>query len=85
MSNNVIAFRGKNTRDSQRSISSTGRPYSVRGEKNMHTLLFRTRESILESDEHDLVRDVCFDIGRAQGKLKETPSAHREPARIHGR
>jgi len=36
----------------------------------MHTLLFRSRESILQSDEPDLVRDVCFDIDRAQGKLK---------------
>jgi hypothetical protein len=36
----------------------------------MHTLLFRSRESILQSDEPDLVRDVCFDIDRAQGKLE---------------
>jgi hypothetical protein len=36
----------------------------------MQTLLFRSRESILESDEPDLVRDVCLDIDRAQGKLE---------------
>jgi hypothetical protein len=36
----------------------------------MHTLLFRSRESILQSDEPDLVRDVCFDIDRARGKLE---------------
>jgi hypothetical protein len=46
------------------------RPYRVRSEKNMQTLLFRSRESILESDEPDLVRDVCLDIDRAQGKLE---------------
>jgi hypothetical protein len=70
MSDNVIAFRGNKTSDTQRSISSTGRPYRVRGEKNKHTLLFRSRETILQSDEADLVRDVCFDIDRAQGKLE---------------
>jgi hypothetical protein len=70
MSDNVIAFRGNRTSDSQRSISSTGRPYRVRGEKNMHALLFRSRESILQSEELDLVRDVCFNIDRAQGKLE---------------
>src|ERR1700684_906894 len=70
MSDNVITFRGNKTSDSQRLISSAGRPYRVRGEKNMHTLLFRSRESILQSDEPDLVRDVCFDIDRAQGKLE---------------
>ena len=42
----------------------------IRNGRNMHTLLFRSRESILQSDEPDLVRDVCFDIDRAQGKLK---------------
>ena len=38
--------------------------------KNMQALLFRSRESILQSDEPDLVRDVCFDIDGAQGKLE---------------
>jgi hypothetical protein len=38
--------------------------------QNMHTLLFRSRELILQSDEADLVRDVCLDIDRAEGKLK---------------
>ena len=32
--------------------------------------MFRSRELILESDEADLVRDVCLDIDRAEGKLK---------------
>jgi hypothetical protein len=70
MSDNVLAFPGNKTSDHPRSISSSGRPYRVRGEKNMHTLLFRSRESILQSDEPDLVRDVCFDIDRARGKLE---------------
>jgi|SRR5450631_1684426 hypothetical protein len=70
MSDNVLAFPGNKTSDRSRSISSSGRPYRVRGEKNMHTLLFRSRESILQSDEPDLVRDVCFDIDRARGKLE---------------
>jgi hypothetical protein len=70
MSDNVFAFPGNKTSDRPRSISSSGRPYRVRGEKNKHTLLFRSRESILQSDEPDLVRDVCFDIDRAKGKLE---------------
>jgi hypothetical protein len=69
MSDNVLAFPGNKT-SAPRSISSSGRPYRVRGEKKMHTLLFRSRESILQSAEPDLVRGVCFDIDRAQGKLE---------------
>jgi hypothetical protein len=37
---------------------------------NMRTCLFRSYDVILKSDEADLVRDVCIDIGRAQTKLK---------------
>ena len=36
----------------------------------MHTFLFRSRVLILESDEADLVRDVCLNVDRAQTKLK---------------
>ena len=36
----------------------------------MHTLLFRSYDLIVQSDEADLVRDVCFDIDKAQTKLK---------------
>jgi len=41
----------------------------VRNEPNMHTFLFRSYDLIVESDETDLVRDVCFDIDKAQTKL----------------
>ena len=37
----------------------------------MHTFLFRSRELILESDEADLVQDVCLNIDRAQTKLRQ--------------
>jgi hypothetical protein len=37
---------------------------------NMHTFLFRSRDLILESDEADLVRDVCLNVHRAETKLK---------------
>jgi hypothetical protein len=37
---------------------------------NMHTFLFRSYDLIVQSDEADLVRDVCFDIDKAQTKLK---------------
>ncbi len=36
----------------------------------MQRLLFRSSHLIVESDEADLVRDVCFGIDRAQTKLK---------------
>jgi|SRR5882724_5107611 len=42
----------------------------VRNDRTWHTFLFRSRDLILESDEADLVRDVCFDIDKAQTKLK---------------
>jgi hypothetical protein len=70
MSDNVFAFPGNKPSDRAPSISATGRPYRVSGEKNRFTLLYRSRESILQSDERDLFRDVCFDIDRAQGKLE---------------
>jgi hypothetical protein len=39
-------------------------------EPNMHTFLFRRIDLIVESDDADLVRDVCFNIDRAQTKLE---------------
>ncbi len=48
---------------------ATGRPYR-RSERNMHTFVFRSYDLIVESDESHLVRDVCFDIDKAQTKLK---------------
>ena len=38
---------------------------------NMHTFLFRSYDLILESDEADLIRDVCLDIHKAEVKLKK--------------
>ncbi len=48
--------------------SRHGRPYR-RGGRNMHTFVFRSYDLIVESDELDLLRDVCFDIDKAQTKL----------------
>jgi hypothetical protein len=45
------------------------RPDSQPG-PNLQRLLFRSSDLIVESDEADLVRDVCVDIDRAQTKLK---------------
>jgi hypothetical protein len=36
---------------------------------NIRTLCFRSREALLESDEADLVRDVCRDLHKAEVKL----------------
>src|SRR5438552_15535431 len=45
-----------------------GRPCR-RGGRNMHSFVFRSYNLILQSDESDLMRDVCFDIDKAQTKL----------------
>jgi hypothetical protein len=37
---------------------------------NLQRLLFRSSHLIVESDEADLVRDVCFAVDRAQTKLE---------------
>jgi hypothetical protein len=39
--------------------------------QNMHTFLFRSYDLIVESDEADLIRDVCLDIHKAEVKLKK--------------
>jgi hypothetical protein len=54
---------------------NTGRRRSlqrVRGENepNMHTFVFRSYRLIVEAEEADLIRDVCFDVDKAQTKLK---------------
>lgn len=36
------------------------------GGPNIHTFVFRSYDLIVESDEADLVRDVCLDIDKAQ-------------------
>jgi len=41
------------------------------GGVNMHTFLFRSYDLIVESDEADLIRDVCLDIHKAEVKLKK--------------
>jgi hypothetical protein len=54
---------------------SRPRPYKYKylggdGNPNMRTLAFRSYEHIVEADEAELVRDVCFDMDRAQSKLR---------------
>jgi hypothetical protein len=70
MSDNVITFPEPAGRfPKRRTIPVTSEP-DVRNRSNMHTFLFRSYDLIVESDEADLVRDVCFDIDKAQTKLK---------------
>ena len=38
---------------------------------NMHTFLFRSYDLIVESDEAELVRDVCRDTHKAEVKLRK--------------
>jgi hypothetical protein len=69
MTADVISFRGNKTKDPQKRQTLWGRPY-VRREKTMHTLVFRSREAILEADEAQLFEDVCYDLDKAQRKLE---------------
>jgi hypothetical protein len=50
---------------------------------NMHTLLFRSYDLIVESDDADLARDVAFDVDKAatkQRKVRERLQGVREQA-----
>jgi hypothetical protein len=61
---NVVTFPGSSTnRAAKRRLAPAAR-------KTMQTFVFRSYDLIVESDEADLVRDVCFDIDKAQTKLK---------------
>jgi hypothetical protein len=85
MSNNVITFPEKDSLFPKRGRAVTladgleeEKPKKVdwrsrkrvRNERTMHTFLFRSYNLIAESDEADLVRDVCFNMDRAQSRLR---------------
>ena len=78
MSDNVFKFpsaslkRGKAVEvasDPDEAERWRSRPYTRRG-RNMHTFLFRSYRLIVESGEADLVRDVAYDVDKAQTKLR---------------
>jgi hypothetical protein len=62
---NIIDFPAAADRPKRRNSQRGRRPYS-----RMRTFVFRSYDSIVESDEADLIRDVCFDMDRAQSKLR---------------
>jgi hypothetical protein len=64
MPDNVIAFPEPARRFPKRRSRE-----NVLNGPNMQTLLFRSYDLIVQSDEADLVRDVGFNIDRAQTKL----------------
>jgi hypothetical protein len=66
MSNNVITFPEPAGLFPKRRSRE-----NVRNGSNMHTFLFRSYDLIMESDEADLIRDVCLDIHKAEVKLKK--------------
>jgi hypothetical protein len=76
MTDNIVKFRGRSaeprtyTSIGEEGEASLGRT-RVRNERTMHTFLFRSYHTIVESDEADLVRDVCFGVDKAQTKLKD--------------
>jgi hypothetical protein len=63
----VIEFPNASNRRRQR---WTGSGWRAQNGKSMQTFLFRSYDLIVESDEADLVRDVCFNVDMAQTKLK---------------
>jgi hypothetical protein len=63
---NIVTFPDPVTK--RRRTPSGGRASSIEP-KNMHTFLFRSSRLIVESDEADLIRDVCLGLDRAQTKL----------------
>jgi DNA-binding transcriptional MerR regulator len=70
----LSAFKGSHTLKSSEDVEQIARrgacrPYG-RSERNMHTFVFRGYNLIAQSDEADLVRDVCLDVDKAQTKLK---------------
>jgi hypothetical protein len=67
MSDNVITF------PEQTGLFPKRKPFVATAEPeekgpNLQRLLFRSSSLIVESNEADLVRDVCIDIDRAQTK-----------------
>jgi hypothetical protein len=83
MSDNVFSFPGNKTSGHRPpSISSSERPYRIRGEKNRYTLLFRSREF------DTAVRRVSSGSGRllrhrqSTRETRANPSAPREPAGV---
>ncbi|SIO61546.1 hypothetical protein SAMN05443247_08865 [Bradyrhizobium erythrophlei] len=60
---NIIDFPAAADRPKRRN-SRRRRPYSP-----MRKFVFRSYDKIVASDEAELVRDVCFDIDRAESKL----------------
>lgn len=70
------ARRGETDHPLRRETAKAARGSKVpRPERNMHNLLFRSREAILESDEPDLISDVRFDLHKAQVKLERMRTA----------
>jgi hypothetical protein len=71
MSDNVFTFPGNKTSDRPYQHRRSARKPYRRSEKSMHTVVFRSRETILQADEAELVRDVRFDVDKAQRKLEK--------------
>jgi hypothetical protein len=57
--------------DEQKTASRPSRQPRRGSGVNIRTLCFRSREMLLESDEADLIRDVCLDIDKAETKLRK--------------
>jgi hypothetical protein len=76
MSDNIVKFRGKPAKPRTRTSGGEGdetlfdRTYVRRG-RSMQTFLFRSYDLIVESDEAELLRDVCLDTHKAEVKLRK--------------
>ena len=69
MTADIVTFPGSSP-NRRKTTSRTERQKRVPGGPNMQTFVFRSYDLIVESNEADLIRDVSFDIDKAQTKLK---------------
>jgi hypothetical protein len=79
MTDNIIGFPNASHRN------RTLRRARAQNGQNMHTLLFRSRELILQSDEADLVRGRSLRHRQGSEEIGENPRTLAEPAGILSR
>jgi hypothetical protein len=77
MSSEIITFPGRASKlnrsvrvDDEEDEAPYQRRQSPYREGALHTVTYRSYDLIVQSDESDLVRDVCFDVDKAARKLE---------------
>jgi hypothetical protein len=70
MDNNIVTFPGFSPKCGTTNLPKKARWQTYVRKGPMHKFLFRSLDLILESDDADLVQDVCLDLDKAEKKLK---------------